>query len=68
MGSKTQRTESKLEATRITAFAHICTHEAPISLIAWIAFQLLDALRDVRNRKLSHGDMMSENILVKLWN
>ena len=34
----------------------------------WIAFQLLTALRDARNRKLSHGDIKSENILVTSWN
>ncbi|KAG6826329.1 hypothetical protein H0H92_000291 [Tricholoma furcatifolium] len=34
----------------------------------WIAFQLLNALRDSRNRKISHGDIKSENILVTSWN
>ncbi|PCH37519.1 hypothetical protein WOLCODRAFT_140908 [Wolfiporia cocos MD-104 SS10] len=34
----------------------------------WIAFQLLNALRDGRNRKISHGDIKSENILVTSWN
>ncbi|KAJ6463912.1 hypothetical protein C8R45DRAFT_1220032 [Mycena sanguinolenta] len=34
----------------------------------WIAFQLLNALRDTRNRKVSHGDIKSENILVTSWN
>jgi phosphoinositide-3-kinase regulatory subunit 4 len=34
----------------------------------WIAFQLLIALRDARNRKVSHGDIKSENILVTSWN
>ena len=34
----------------------------------WIAFQLLTALRDARNRKMSHGDIKSENILVTSWN
>lgn len=34
----------------------------------WIVFQLLNALRDARNRKLSHGDIKSENILVTSWN
>ncbi|KAJ8472505.1 hypothetical protein ONZ45_g16629 [Pleurotus djamor] len=34
----------------------------------WIAFQLLNALRDTRNRKTSHGDIKSENILVTSWN
>ncbi|TFK53148.1 ARM repeat-containing protein [Heliocybe sulcata] len=34
----------------------------------WIAFQLLMALRDARNRKVSHGDIKSENILVTSWN
>ncbi|KAG6877788.1 hypothetical protein C0993_003882 [Termitomyces sp. T159_Od127] len=34
----------------------------------WIAFQLLHALRDARNRKLSHGDIKSQNILVTSWN
>jgi phosphoinositide-3-kinase, regulatory subunit 4 len=34
----------------------------------WIAFQLLTALRDARNRKVSHGDIKSENVLVTSWN
>ncbi|KAF9485745.1 other/VPS15 protein kinase [Pholiota conissans] len=34
----------------------------------WISFQLLNALRDARNRKISHGDIKSENILVTSWN
>ncbi|TFK75636.1 ARM repeat-containing protein [Pluteus cervinus] len=34
----------------------------------WIAFQLLNALRDARNRKVPHGDIKSENILVTSWN
>ncbi|KAL0946172.1 hypothetical protein HGRIS_012435 [Hohenbuehelia grisea] len=34
----------------------------------WIAFQLLHALHDARNRKISHGDIKSENILVTSWN
>ncbi|KII91699.1 hypothetical protein PLICRDRAFT_51832 [Plicaturopsis crispa FD-325 SS-3] len=34
----------------------------------WIAFQVLNALRDARNRKVSHGDIKSENILVTSWN
>jgi len=34
----------------------------------WIAFQLLNGLRDARNRKISHGDIKSENILVTSWN
>ena len=34
----------------------------------WIAFQILNALRDARNRKVSHGDIKSENILVTSWN
>lgn len=34
----------------------------------WIAFQLLNALRDARNRGISHGDIKSENILVTSWN
>ncbi|GBE83600.1 Putative serine/threonine-protein kinase [Sparassis crispa] len=34
----------------------------------WIAFQLLNALHDTRNRKISHGDIKSENILVTSWN
>ena len=34
----------------------------------WIAFQLLNGLRDARNRKVSHGDIKSENILVTSWN
>ena len=34
----------------------------------WIAFQLLTALRDARARKVAHGDIKSENILVTSWN
>jgi phosphoinositide-3-kinase regulatory subunit 4 len=34
----------------------------------WIAFQLLNGLRDARNRKISHGDIKSENTLVTSWN
>jgi phosphoinositide-3-kinase, regulatory subunit 4 len=34
----------------------------------WIAFQILHAMRDARNRKVSHGDIKSENILVTSWN
>lgn len=34
----------------------------------WIAFQILIALRDARNRKISHGDIKSENVLVTSWN
>ncbi|KAK8845442.1 hypothetical protein IAR55_006155 [Kwoniella newhampshirensis] len=30
----------------------------------WIAFQLLTCLRDARNRKVAHGDVKSENILI----
>ncbi|KIY49828.1 hypothetical protein FISHEDRAFT_40447 [Fistulina hepatica ATCC 64428] len=34
----------------------------------WISFQLLYALRDARNRKISHGDIKSQNVLVTSWN
>jgi phosphoinositide-3-kinase regulatory subunit 4 len=34
----------------------------------WIAFQLLNALRDARNRKIAHGDIKSEYVLVTSWN
>lgn len=34
----------------------------------WIVFQILMALRDARNKKVSHGDIKSENILVTSWN
>jgi phosphoinositide-3-kinase regulatory subunit 4 len=34
----------------------------------WIAFQILHALHDARNRKVSHGDIKSENVLVTSWN
>ncbi|ESK97721.1 phosphoinositide 3-kinase regulatory subunit 4 [Moniliophthora roreri MCA 2997] len=34
----------------------------------WITFQVLTGLRDARNRKISHGDIKSENILVTSWN
>lgn len=34
----------------------------------WIAFQLLNALRDSRSHKVAHGDVKSENILVTSWN
>lgn len=61
--SKTQSPESKVESTRIPV-TQICTHEAPINSIAWIAFQFLTALNDARNRQLSHGDTKSQNIIV----
>ncbi|KAL4253381.1 Serine/threonine-protein kinase Vps15-like protein [Abortiporus biennis] len=34
----------------------------------WIAFQLLTGLRDARNRKVSHGDLKTSNILITSWN
>lgn len=34
----------------------------------WIAFQLLNALRDSHSHKVAHGDVKSENILVTSWN
>jgi phosphoinositide-3-kinase regulatory subunit 4 len=34
----------------------------------WIAFQILHALHDARNRKVSHGDIKAENVLVTSWN
>ncbi|KAL5523732.1 hypothetical protein ACEPAG_7905 [Sanghuangporus baumii] len=34
----------------------------------WIAFQILTGLRDARKKKVSHGDVKSENILVTSWN
>ncbi|PFH53431.1 hypothetical protein AMATHDRAFT_187356 [Amanita thiersii Skay4041] len=34
----------------------------------WIAFQLITALHEARNHKVSHGDIKSENILVTSWN
>lgn len=34
----------------------------------WIAFQILTGFRDTRRRKVSHGDIKSENILVTSWN
>src|ERR1700730_437297 len=34
----------------------------------WIFFQILCALRDARNRKTSHGDIKTSNILVTSWN
>ncbi|TDL19537.1 ARM repeat-containing protein [Rickenella mellea] len=34
----------------------------------WISFQVLTALCDARKRKVSHGDIKSENILVTSWN
>ncbi|KAF8653642.1 hypothetical protein AX16_003794 [Volvariella volvacea WC 439] len=34
----------------------------------WIAFQILNGLRDARNRKVAHGDIKCENILVTSWN
>ncbi|KAF7796314.1 hypothetical protein EIP86_007491, partial [Pleurotus ostreatoroseus] len=33
-----------------------------------LAFQLLTALRDARNRKVSHGDLKTSNILITSWN
>ncbi|KAI0080417.1 hypothetical protein K474DRAFT_1589825 [Panus rudis PR-1116 ss-1] len=34
----------------------------------WLAFQLITALRDARNRKVSHGDLKTSNILITSWN
>ncbi|KIP05625.1 hypothetical protein PHLGIDRAFT_128766 [Phlebiopsis gigantea 11061_1 CR5-6] len=34
----------------------------------WLAYQLLTALRDARNRKISHGDLKTSNILITSWN
>ncbi|KAI0701928.1 hypothetical protein BC835DRAFT_1321753 [Cytidiella melzeri] len=34
----------------------------------WLAYQLLTALRDARNKKISHGDIKSSNILITSWN
>ncbi|KAG8906368.1 Serine/threonine-protein kinase [Tulasnella sp. 403] len=34
----------------------------------WIAFQILVGLQAARDRKVSHGDIKSENILVTSWN
>lgn len=34
----------------------------------WIAYQLLNALRDAHSHKVAHGDVKSENILVTSWN
>ncbi|TFL03877.1 hypothetical protein BDV98DRAFT_525538, partial [Pterulicium gracile] len=34
----------------------------------WITFQILNAMRDARNRKTFHGDVKTENILVTSWN
>ena len=34
----------------------------------WLAFQLLNALRDARNRKIAHGDLKTSNILITSWN
>lgn len=34
----------------------------------WLAFQLLNALRDARNRKIPHGDLKTSNILITSWN
>jgi phosphoinositide-3-kinase, regulatory subunit 4 len=34
----------------------------------WLAFQLLTALRDARNQKISHGDLKTSNILITSWN
>ena len=33
----------------------------------WIAFQILTGLRDASKKKVSHGDVKSENILVTSW-
>lgn len=50
--------------------AHPCSTRPFLSTIEkkWIAFQVLNALRDARNRNISHGDIKSENILVTSWN
>ncbi|KAG8859720.1 Serine/threonine-protein kinase [Tulasnella sp. 330] len=34
----------------------------------WIAFQILTGLQAARERKISHGDIKSENIMVTSWN
>ncbi len=34
----------------------------------WISYQILQGLRDARNRGISHGDIKSSNILVTSWN
>ncbi|KAI0342433.1 ARM repeat-containing protein [Trametopsis cervina] len=34
----------------------------------WLAYQLVTALRDARNRKISHGDLKTSNILITSWN
>ncbi|KAF8579068.1 ARM repeat-containing protein [Ramaria rubella] len=34
----------------------------------WIAFQLLNGMRDARKRNIPHGDIKSENVLVTSWN
>jgi phosphoinositide-3-kinase regulatory subunit 4 len=34
----------------------------------WISFQILQGLRDARNRGVTHGDIKSSNILVTSWN
>ncbi|GJE86329.1 Pkinase-domain-containing protein [Phanerochaete sordida] len=34
----------------------------------WLAYQLLTALRDARNRKIAHGDLKTSNILITSWN
>ncbi|EJD52092.1 ARM repeat-containing protein [Auricularia subglabra TFB-10046 SS5] len=34
----------------------------------WLVYQLLSGMRDARNRKIPHGDIKSENILITSWN
>ncbi|KZV87785.1 ARM repeat-containing protein [Exidia glandulosa HHB12029] len=34
----------------------------------WVVFQLLSGMRDARNRKIAHGDIKSENVLITSWN
>ena len=53
------------------SFMRVCCSTRPfLSTIEkkWIAFQILTALRDARNRKVSHGDIKCENVLVTSWN
>ncbi|KZS99468.1 uncharacterized protein LAESUDRAFT_667946, partial [Laetiporus sulphureus 93-53] len=53
---------SRYDQIRCIDIHLIDAHHSPIPI------QLLDALRDARNRKVSHGDIKSENILVTSWN
>ncbi len=62
--------ESFASYTRCIASNELCSTRPFLSTVEkkWLAFQLLNALRDARNRKISHGDLKTSNILITSWN